>query len=103
MGGWAGSRRRETLPPDWDMRAAATLRRAGHRCEHVREDTGRPCGERATDADHIIPHSEGGDDGPGNLQALCQYHHNRKSGFEGARGAARARARKQPPKHPGIR
>lgn len=102
MSGWKGSNRKADLPPYWDALRAATLRRARHKCEHTREDTGQPCGSPATDADHIVPHAEGGTDTLDNMQALCHYHHLRKSGREGARGLARARANKTPPPHPGI-
>jgi 5-methylcytosine-specific restriction endonuclease McrA len=71
------------------------LRRANFRCEHVRSDTGFPCGLPANQADHIVPNFEGGGDELGNLQALCEYHHAEKSSGEGARAARRYRARRK--------
>lgn len=37
------------------------------------------CIETSTDADHIVPKSEGGDDSMGNLQGMCHAHHSRKT------------------------
>lgn len=99
MAGWRGSRRKFEFPPDWARRRAKVLQRAGYRCEHVRADTGTRCRERATEVDHVVPHSQGGSDELGNLQALCSWHHVRKSGREGAQGVRRARPARE---HPGI-
>jgi len=101
MPGWKGSNRHATLPADWDLLRAYILRRDRGRCQHIREDTGKPCNQPATHVDHIIPNSEGGTDGYNNLQALCAWHHQQKSGREGARGLRRKKV--QPPQpHPGI-
>jgi 5-methylcytosine-specific restriction enzyme A len=37
------------------------------------------CGEKATDADHIIARRKGGTDDESNLQALCGLHHRQKT------------------------
>ena len=66
-GGWAGSRRRAELPPNWytEIRPAI-LQRDGYQCRAVLAD-GRRCTERATDVDHI---GNRHDHRPANLQAL---------------------------------
>lgn len=41
----------------------------------------------ATVADHIVPINKGGETlNKNNLQPLCEYHHNKKSGSEASRG-----------------
>jgi 5-methylcytosine-specific restriction endonuclease McrA len=105
MPGWKGSNRRQTLPRDWPARVAHVLNRDRRRCRHIREDTNRPCGLPANQVDHVIPHDEGGTDAYSNLQALCEWHHNRKSGAEGGRASGRARAAKKAAEksvHPGL-
>jgi hypothetical protein len=67
--------------------------RDGWRCQWVRVDTGELCGAHATDCDHIVP---GNDHSLANLQALCKYHHQRKSSGEG-------RAAQDPDRAPGGR
>ena len=102
MPGWQGSRRKETLPDDWeDVIRPAILRRDKYRCRHVRVDTQRPCGAYANQVDHI-DQSRRQDHSPANLQSLCEYHHRVKSSAEGGNAAAgrRKAARRR---HPGIR
>lgn len=102
MPNWEGSDRLSRLPQDWPARRQVVLTRDGHVCQHVRTDTGRRCGARATDVDHI--HADD-DHSFANLQALCAHHHLKKSGREGgvASGAARRAKRdaKRKP-HPGM-
>ena len=86
MPNWQGSDRRDRLPPDWPKIRARILRRDGRRCT-VRNVDGVRCGELATDVDHVKP---GDDHRDANLRAVCQWHHRRKTGREGA--AARAAA-----------
>lgn len=105
MPGWEGSTRRADLPADWHVTQPRILRRDGYQCQHIRQDTGRLCLRRARDVDHIISHVQGGGDDDNNLQALCGYHHDQKSGREGgiASGVSR-RAKRQAskPLHPGL-
>lgn len=105
MPNWEGSDRRQTLPADWPQRVNRVLKRDHHLCQHIREDTGRKCGRRARDVDHIISYKDGGTDDDTNLQALCTWHHRQKSGREGGLASGKARrARKEAakPVHPGL-
>ena len=99
---WHTSDRKARLPRNWKRIRATALERAGFRCEWVRVDTGTRCTELATDVDHVVP---GDDHSPANLQALCAYHHARKSAREGAKAANanRPRRAREPEPHPGIR
>lgn len=85
---WQGSNRRERLPAGWDKIRKRIMKRDGFECQAKLRNGGR-CGEPATDVDHIDP---GDDHRDQNLQALCDWHHKRKSGAEGARAAKRKRA-----------
>jgi len=89
---WEGSDRRERLPADWPERRQLVLIRDKHRCQHVREDTGRKCLAPARDVDHI---NADDDHRLEALQAICGWHHDRKSGREGgiASGISRRAAR----------
>lgn len=81
---WARSTRRDRLPSDWPARRREVLARAGGRCQAIMSD-GTRCRDRANQCDHIIA---GDNHAPSNLQALCAWHHGRKTAAEGA--AARA-------------
>jgi 5-methylcytosine-specific restriction protein A len=104
--GWVGSTRRQTLPTNWETEIVPrVLARDHHRCQHIREDTGRKCLRRARDVDHVIPYHLGGTDDAGNLEALCGWHHGKKSGREGgiASGVSRRASRDAAkPLHPGL-
>lgn len=105
MTGWEGSSRRSELPADWHITQPRILARDGWQCQHRREDTGRLCMLVARDVDHIVPHSQGGGDEDSNLQALCEYHHGKKSGREGGTASGISRRNKAAaakPKHPGL-
>jgi 5-methylcytosine-specific restriction protein A len=94
---WLGSTRRTRLPKDWAWRRARVLERDGYRCTAI--EHGHRCPYAATDVDHRTP---GDDHRLANLQALCRWHHARKSSREG-NDARRARsARRGIPKHPGL-
>lgn len=96
---WAGSNRRDELPPDWPQRRARILNREGHRCTATMSDGSR-CTWPASDVDHIKP---GNDHSDTNLRAICSWHHQRKSSAEG--NAARLRPTQARPGelHPGRR
>lgn len=96
---WTTSDRRERLPSDWPTRRQVVLRRDGWRCVATMRDGDR-CTEVATDVDHVRP---GDDHSLGNLQALCRWHHGRKSAREGVEArAVRPRAGRARPvgQHP---
>ena len=97
-GRWAGSQRRQQLPPDWPRTRRRILLRDGYRC------TEKGCIRRASHVDHVVPAYLGGSDDDENLTSLCPPHHLAKSSREGADAAraARARARRAPVKHPGL-
>lgn len=103
-GHWAGSNRRDTLPPDWPARRIAVLRRDGHRCTWRTGpiSDGQTCGKPANQVDHT-GHPD--DHRLEKLRALCEPHHNRKSSAQGnAARAARAAQRLRPVEpHPGLR
>lgn len=79
------------------------LDRDGHACQWV--DESGWCGADANQVDHV---DRFGGDGLENLQALCEFHHVRKSASEGGSAAAEARReiwgrlRKPPERHPGM-
>lgn len=102
---WSTSNRKSQLPDDWDtVIRPAILRRDRYRCVWRREDTGRLCGDRARDVDHI-DQQRNWDHSPSNLQSLCPYHHARKSSSEGGRAKAAASARRKAAakrRHPGL-
>ena len=50
---------------------------------------GEPCGDLATEVDHV---RAGDDHNDYNLQALCGYHHRRKSAQEGKAASEAKRA-----------
>lgn len=93
---WSTSRRKQRLPADWHKQRTVCLERANYRCEWIREDTGRRCGDYANQADHTRAMD---DTSP--LQALCEYHHRVKSSSEGGRAAA-ARRKAAKRRHPGL-
>jgi nitrite reductase/ring-hydroxylating ferredoxin subunit len=77
---WDTSDRKSRLPDDWSIRRMRVLRRDAYRCQ-ARDSEGRLCGEWANQCDHVVA---GDDHDLDNLQALCQWHHARKSSQEGA-------------------
>ena len=93
---WAGSTRKDRLPPNWATLRATTLNRAGHRCQATMRN-GNRCRDKATQVDHIQP---GDNHHPDNLQALCAWHHAKKTAAEG--NQARPRWHPRTTKHPGI-
>ncbi|KIZ17340.1 HNH endonuclease [Streptomyces natalensis ATCC 27448] len=96
---WHGSDRRSRLPADWQVRRLSVLKRDGFQCVAVLRDTGARCTAPATDVDHIVPDD---DHAPANLQALCRWHHARKSSVEGAAARRRWVSKRRPEaRHPG--
>lgn len=97
--GWETSDRLAELPDDWPLLRIRVLRRDGYRCQ-ARDSTGAVCGEHANQVDHIVP---GPDHSLDNLQALCRWHHARKSSREGAAARKpRASRRREPERHPSF-
>lgn len=85
---WGTSNRRQRLPSNWPALRVLVLQRDGYQCVALLVD-GVRCTEPATDVDHI---KAGEDHSLINLQALCSWHHARKSAREGHE-ANRAKAR----------
>lgn len=76
---WAGSNRRARLPANWHLIREVVLRRDGYICQWL--DRGKKCGDPANQVDHINP---GDDNSLTNLRALCEWHHKKLSGRQGA-------------------
>jgi 5-methylcytosine-specific restriction protein A len=69
---------------DWRRRRAQQLR--GHpACQWRRGGDSKPCGQPATDVDHVVPKVHGGSDEAVNLQSLCARHHRRKTASQDRR------------------
>ena len=97
--GWETSDRKSRLPSDWPVRRVRVLRRDGYRCQ-ARDSMGVKCNAPANQVDHIIPND---DDDYDNLQALCRWHHARKSSHEGvAARKPRSSRYRDPESHPGL-
>lgn len=97
---WDGSNRRARLPKDWKSRRIAVLNRDGRRCRVLSEETGMRCTEVATEVDHIHP---GDNHDLHNLQAICSWHHAKKSSAEGRAAKIKIEPRyRKPEKHPGA-
>ncbi|PRX95586.1 HNH endonuclease [Allonocardiopsis opalescens] len=95
---WDTSTRRAELPTDWYSRIRpAILQRDGYACQW-RTD-GQRCGAHANQVDHI---GDRHDHRPENLQALCRWHHARKSSAEGAAARRNPTTRRPPEAHPGL-
>jgi 5-methylcytosine-specific restriction protein A len=97
--GWETSARRSELPGDWSSIRRGVLESAGYRCTATMRN-GQRCHDKATDVDHIRP---GADHRPANLQALCAWHHKRKTAAEAAAARVSGNQRHPREKHPGIR
>lgn len=97
---WDTSDRKAELPPDWQARRIRVLRRDGYKCQ-ARDSRGVKCGAPANQCDHIVHGNNHDED---NLQALCRWHHARKSSAEGnAARRPRASRNRQSEKHPAFR
>ncbi|QBP31111.1 HNH endonuclease [Mycobacterium phage Refuge] len=97
--GWAGSRRRQELPEDWEAIRLSVLQDAHWVCEIQLEDR---CVGTASEVDHI---ERGNDHSRSNLRAACHRCHAKKSSDEGnaARRRNQARGKRPPERHPGRR
>lgn len=96
-------RRTAPLPKGWVRIRARILKRDRWICQWP-VITGGLCGEPANQVDHKVNAAQGVDDhSDANLWALCQWHHDQKTGRE-----ASAVAHALPPKarpaeaHPGL-
>ena len=93
---WETSNRKSRLPANWLQLREEVFRTKGRSC-HAAVD-GLPCGQPASDVDHIVP---SGSDAIENLQPLCRRCHKAKSSSEGwqalnkKKKEARARAEKK--------
>ncbi|MBC3931988.1 HNH endonuclease [Undibacterium sp. CY22W] len=87
----------------WQKRKDVAKRITGRRLQELREQLFRAdplCAEcrrndritAATQRDHIVPLSEGGEDVPKNVQGLCDACHDAKSKAEAKRGRARKKS-----------
>ncbi len=94
---WQGSTRLERLPPNWARLRRQIPERDGWRCTAV--DHGVRCMAPANQVDHVQP---GDNHSPGNLTALCAWHHARKSSAEGNAARRRPVERRPTPPHPGL-
>jgi 5-methylcytosine-specific restriction protein A len=95
---WSTSDRKGRLPADWQARRLRVLRRDAYRCRD--RSAGYPCGAPANQVDHV---EHGDDHDESNLQALCRWHHARKSSAEGhAAQRPRERLTRAPEAHPGA-
>jgi len=107
---WETSRRRKD-PPGWSKIRTAVLTRANGMCEHTHLEespqgsTTLRCTYPAQDVDHIVNVANGGSNSLDNLQALCDWHHKRKTQTE-AQAARKAKGiqteRRATPRHPGL-
>lgn len=94
------SGRTSPLPKAWPKIRGNVLRRDNYQCVHIREDTGLPCGARATDVDHI---DSPDDHTHKNLQSLCGWHHDQKTAAQGGTAAGQKRkGRITREAHPGF-
>lgn len=96
-------RRSAPLPKGWESRTRPRiLRRDRHVCQWPL-DTGGICGEPANQVDHKIPAYLGGPEVDENYWALCEWHHNKKTGREAAAASHAKPPRARPQEeHPGI-
>lgn len=87
---WSGSDRKARFNPGWERTRKLILERDHHRCQRWVTDsdgfTRHRCWAPANEVDHIRRAVDGGpdDDSPGNLEALCHWHHAQKTGSESA-------------------
>ena len=95
---WAGSARRDELPPDWKRRRARVIARDHGLCQWRMSD-GSICAEDGAEVDHIRP---GSDHRLRNLQLLCSWHHARKTAREANKAQVRYSTKHPDEAHPGL-
>lgn len=96
---WEGSDRKQRLPKNWQALRKQVLVRDKRMCQIVSIETGYICGLEANEVDHII---HGDNHELSNLQAICTWHHRRKSSQEGNASKIKYAPRnRKPEKHPG--
>lgn len=84
MPGWKNSDRRASLPADWEKRRKDRLQFDNYQCTtrvQGLDGVWRRCTAEATDVDH---HRNRDAHGREDLRSLCGWHHDKKSGREGA-------------------
>ena len=96
-------RRSQPLPKGWHRMRGRILKRDHHLCQWP-VTTGGLCGEPANQVDHKINAAQGVDDhSDANLWALCEWHHNKKTGREASAVAHALPPRARTPEpHPGL-
>lgn len=96
-------RRSAPLPKGWHRTRGRILKRDGRVCQWPLV-TGGICGEPANQVDHKIGAAQGVDDhSEANLWALCQWHHDQKTGREASAVAHARPPRARPTEaHPGL-
>lgn len=96
---WDTSDRKSELPADWAARRMRVLRRDAYKCR-AKDSRGIRCGAPANQVDHISRCANHDED---NLEALCRWHHARKSSAEGnSVHPRRPRQAREPEAHPGL-
>jgi 5-methylcytosine-specific restriction protein A len=107
---WRGSRGSRARG-DKGLRAKVLRRDRFCRCEgcsacyQEEEEPAQGCLRPSTEADHLIPVAEGGEESERNLFGMCSQCHKEKTKQESLRGLQRHSARgrfTQDPGHPGI-
>lgn len=101
--GWETSDRREHLPPNWRSLRRQCFSRDGYRCVAILSN-GLRCKEVPTECDHI---GDRDDHRLEMLQSLCEFHHGKKTGQQGAAAKWKAKRRIEskffkPESHPGA-
>lgn len=99
---WQDSDRKKRLPDNWQSLRLIVLQRALYECQ-AEDVPGKKCGDLASDVDHIIA---GDNHDLDNLQALCSWHHRRKSSYEGYLARMKNKELREQAKrneHPGMK
>lgn len=97
---WPTGQRRP-YNPVWPATVRHVRQRSGGQCEVYDED-GVRCTERMAEVDHIVPWYVSHDDRVENAQAICAWHHTRKTQREAinAAQAKRSRGKRSAETHP---